>query len=62
MEPRKSTTELRSEAEEAHIQAERLIGLGEDILDKARELKEELATRIRHLAVDSFPTREGSEA
>jgi hypothetical protein len=48
----KSASELLREAEEAQRQAERTIGYGEDILDKARELTEALERRIRNLTAE----------
>ncbi len=46
----KSSQELFLEAEEAHRQADLTIGLGESILQKAREVKQRLARQFRRTA------------
>jgi len=46
----KSTPELLLEAEEAHCQADMTIGLGESILQNAREMKRKVESRFRQVA------------
>lgn len=53
----KSTPELILEAEESHRQAELTLGLGEAILQEAREASERAEKRIREI-VDGCPAEE----
>jgi hypothetical protein len=48
---RRPTPEVIREAEEAHREAELTIGLGEELLERAREVGRGIAGRVREMTV-----------